>query len=204
MHVANLLDLCSLHLKWKRSTGMPHSVHHVRIDIAERVLVRDHFAAAGEADRRSVLLRGCTLQRLAVAFVRAGTSRGTSPRRHAEAAAELNMVAAREILLLLLLLQPPRHVHVHAAEAVAVVFGIPSSAGTWPLRLKPVVGQVAPDHAGRVREAVANSPAASNSAAAAPIRRRWPPPPPPGSGPAFPCASPYRHTRRLSLCRRRP
>ena len=58
------------------------------------------------------------LQRLAVAFVPAAGAVKRADLRHAEAAADLDVIAAREIRLLLLVPQPPRNVHVHAAEAV--------------------------------------------------------------------------------------
>ena len=46
---------------------MPVAVHHVRVDLAVAVAVRDHLAAGGEADEGAVVPPVVVLQRLAVA-----------------------------------------------------------------------------------------------------------------------------------------
>ena len=56
-----------VHFQWKRSTGMPNWSTTVGIDLAVAVVVRDHLAAAGEADRRAVVAAIVVLELRAVA-----------------------------------------------------------------------------------------------------------------------------------------
>ena len=91
------------------------------IDLAIGILVRDHFAAAGEADVRAVILVDVVFQLLCRSPDAARTTPWNVPDlRHAEAAADLDVIAAREILVLIVV-EPPRHIDVHAADAVRVV-----------------------------------------------------------------------------------
>ena len=103
------------------------------IDVAEAVLVGDHFAASGETDGAAVAIADRFLEVSAVALVSAGDSAEGTDARHAEAAADFDVIAAGEFLVFLVEL-PPRHVDVAAGIAVAVVRGRPSSAGMWPDR----------------------------------------------------------------------
>ncbi len=58
----------SVHLKWNFSTGMPHLSTTFGSISQIRVGVRNHLAAAGEADVRAVILVNRFLERFAVAF----------------------------------------------------------------------------------------------------------------------------------------
>ena len=103
---------------------MPQLVLHVRIDLAAGVLVRDHLAAAGEVHERAVVAPGVFLELATVAA--AGEplqARRRAEAGHAPAAAELDVIAARETELAgqLLLVEPPGRVHVPAARAIFVV-----------------------------------------------------------------------------------
>ena len=97
-------------------------VHHAWIDVAVGVVVRDHFAAAGEADGRSEVPAVIVLELLAVAAL---AVEPLDPAHDAEcggaapAAAELDVVAAWKIELPVV--EPPRTVQVHPADAILVV-----------------------------------------------------------------------------------
>ena len=58
---------CSDHFQWKRSVGMPQRSFARGIDLAIRVLVRDHLAAARQADERAVVAPHVFLELAAVA-----------------------------------------------------------------------------------------------------------------------------------------
>src|SRR5439155_16863305 len=91
-------------------------IDDVRIDLAVRVVVRDHLAAAGEVHGCAVEAAVVVLQRLAVAAdaVEAlNAAHEAESGRRSFAAAELDVIAAREIQLLSI--EPPRHVEMRAA-----------------------------------------------------------------------------------------
>ena len=103
-------------------------VDDARVDLAVAVLVRDHLAAPGEADRRAVEPAVVVLELLCRSRRPRGRPISTpctvdaaheAGAGHAAAAADLDVVAAREVELLVV--EPPRHVEVRAADAVLVV-----------------------------------------------------------------------------------
>ena len=91
----------SLQRKWKRSTGMPQRVHGFGIDLAIAIAVGNHLAAAGEAARWCRSPRG-SCPSAPCRSLRGGAHcpANDAELRHAEAAADLDVIAAREILLL--------------------------------------------------------------------------------------------------------
>src|SRR4051794_19034059 len=90
-----------------------------RIDLAERVLVGNHFAAAAESDMGAIILAAGLLQAYAVSFVLVADARELAYAGHISSPAHLNVIPAQEIILLAK--QPPRHVHVHAPHTVVVM-----------------------------------------------------------------------------------
>src|SRR5579883_3429300 len=95
-------------------------IHDVRVDIAVRVFVRYLFTAPGEADRSTVMLIDSVLEIFAVAFVLAAFGVERTHGGHMESAADLDVIAARK-LLVSGIPEPPRDVEVHAAHAVRIV-----------------------------------------------------------------------------------
>src|SRR6202021_3327951 len=99
-------------------------VRNGRIDLAVGIFVRDHFAASGEAHERSIVATRILFELLAIAA--AGEAFDPVQRagaRHAPAAAEFNVIAAREsqLALLLVLISPPGRVKRVSARAVLVL-----------------------------------------------------------------------------------
>src|SRR5262245_50637711 len=88
------------------------------------MLVRNHLAAAVEVDERAVIAAHVVPELVSVA---AGgeplDARAGAETRHLPAAAELDVIAARETELAgeLFLVEPPGRVHVSAARAILVV-----------------------------------------------------------------------------------
>jgi hypothetical protein len=128
-------------------------VHHGGIELGVALVVRDLLAAAREADRRAVIAAIIVLQLRAVpAGVRIILdSAHESVRRRSHPAADLDVVAAREVELLVV--EPPGHVDVHTADAVLVVrhvvdHGRDVATGARTRR----VGDVLADHAAGVGE----------------------------------------------------
>ena len=113
----------SLHVWLKRSTGMPYLSTDVRIDLAVAVFARDLLAAPGRADERAVVAAILGLQLGAVSAAAAlrivVDAAAEAVAGHAVSAAQLDVIPAREAELLVV--APPRHVEVHAADAVRVV-----------------------------------------------------------------------------------
>src|SRR5207237_7928220 len=105
-------------------------VDETRIELEIGVLVRNHFAAPREAHRRSIHAPVIALERRAVAAKGDRRTRGFDPGEivnapketsagHVTAAADFDVVATGAIQLLVV--EPPRHVKMHAADAVLVV-----------------------------------------------------------------------------------
>ena len=131
-------------------------VDHVRIEVAVGVVVRNHLATTGEAHGRAEVLAVIVFELLAVpalAVEPLDAAHDPECGRAAAAAAELDMVAAREIELLVI--DPPGHVQMHAADAVLVVRdAIRQLRNVARHRQAGRVGQITPDDAARVRQAV--------------------------------------------------
>ena len=107
---------CSRPLEMETQHRDAPLIHRARIDLAVRIGVGNHLAAAGESHPGAVLSADLGFQRRAVAFSLRAVE--AADLRHVESAADLDVITAREILLLVVE-QPPRHVDVHAADAVA-------------------------------------------------------------------------------------
>src|ERR1019366_3753664 len=126
LHVFRLQDFVVAPFEVETQHGDSPLVHRVRIEIAIAVGIWDHFAASGEADLRAVHLAQVALQLDAITAAQdaLGTIEVIAPRQAAPAA-KLDVISAREGHLdgLLVLVVPPRHVHVHAADAVFIARG---------------------------------------------------------------------------------
>src|SRR5258708_14628079 len=130
LHVLPLLPLVIAPLEVEAQDRNAVLVDDARIELQVRVLVRHHLASPREAHRRSVDAPVVALELVAVAAERNGRSRGLdagirlnvaheSRARHMAAPADFDGVAAREIELLVI--HPPRHVQVHAPDALLAV-----------------------------------------------------------------------------------
>src|SRR5262249_27253522 len=120
LHVPDLVDLVVGPLPVEAPDGDAPLVHDRRGDVAVAVVVRDHLAAAREADGRAAAAAVVVLQRLAVAAaVPAVDLAHDAVARHAAAAPDLDVVAAGEVELAVV--EPPRHVQMEATRAVLVV-----------------------------------------------------------------------------------
>src|SRR5262249_5185488 len=129
-------------------------IDRLRADLAVALLVRDHLAAAGESDARAVALADRVLERLAITFVLAAGAVEGADLRDAQSAADLDVIAARELLVLFVEL-PPGHVDVHAADAVGVVARQALERGDVPAQsVANGVSEIAADLSGRVRNAI--------------------------------------------------
>src|SRR5688572_33036770 len=100
------------------------AVDDIRIELAVRVVVRDHLAAPLEADRGAVVLPVVLFQ---LHSVSAAGRIAVNPAHEARARLShtttyLDVVSARKIELLVV--EPPRHVDVHSACAILVVPGM--------------------------------------------------------------------------------
>src|SRR5579871_5663189 len=100
-HVAHLLDLALAPGKVEAEHRDPPGVHTLRIDIAVAIRIGEHLAASGEGNRGSVFFANFVLQRLAVAFMTRALTGERPQSWHAEAAADFDVIAAREVLLLI-------------------------------------------------------------------------------------------------------
>src|SRR6266850_2908666 len=111
LHVLGLAQLVFRPLEMETQHGNAPLVDDIGNDLA----------TAGETDGGAVMLASALLQLGAIAFLLATQSIEHADAGHVESAAELDVVAARKIVLAVEL--PPRHVHVHSADAVVVVRG---------------------------------------------------------------------------------
>ena len=96
LHVPDLIQLVVAPLPVEPQHRDAPAILHLRIDLAEGLLVRDHLAAARQADRRAVLVADRLLHREAVAFGAVDDAGERADARHAVAAADFDVVAARE------------------------------------------------------------------------------------------------------------
>src|SRR5690606_3213843 len=85
------------------------SVLAVRVDLAVRMLVRNHLAASRQADERAVVTPHVLLELAAVPAGETRQRRHAADARHAASAAHFDVIAAREVELarVLLLVEPP-------------------------------------------------------------------------------------------------
>ena len=94
------------------------------------------------------------LQILAISFLPAAIAVERADAGHIEAAADLDVIAARKFLVLRIP-KPPRNVEMHAAHAVGVVARQSVQRGNMRFQaIADAIGQVAADVAGAVRESV--------------------------------------------------
>src|SRR6185369_11051691 len=122
--------------------------------VAIAVLIGQHFAAARETDHGAIFLADFVLERRSVTLVAGALARETTQHGHAESAADLDVVPAGKVLLFVSV-QPPRHVHVHAADAVAVVARHATESGHVTAgAVAHRIGEVLPDDPGRVGDPV--------------------------------------------------
>src|SRR5467141_5310128 len=96
LHVLRLPHLVLGECEMKSQYGNPIPVDNIRVDLAVTVVVRNHFAAAGEVDLRRVVPAVIVLQLFAVTAgaVEPLDAAENAVRRHAPAAADLDVVAA--------------------------------------------------------------------------------------------------------------
>src|SRR5713226_3485329 len=103
---------------------------------------------------RAVFLADRVFELFAIALITGALSMEAADPRQAETAADLYVVAAREILILFVV-QPPRHVDVHAADSVRVMTWQPFQRGNVAGQtVSGGIGQIATHHPGRVRQPV--------------------------------------------------
>ena len=153
-HVLRLFDLVLGPFEMEAEDGNAELIDLIRVDLAVGLLVGNHVAAAREADMRAILPADFVLERLSVTFMSLRDAVIAADLRHAEAAADLDVIAAREILVLLVEF-PPGHINVHAADAVAVVARHAFERRNVPREaVAHRVGEVAPDLSGTVGESV--------------------------------------------------
>jgi len=123
LHVFGLQDLVLAPFEVEAQDRNAPLIHHIRIDLAIAVFIRNHFAAPVEINVTAVNLTQIAFELRAVTAAQnlMGTTELSGFRQSAPAA-ELDMIPARERHLagLLLLVEPPGHVHVHAAGSVLV------------------------------------------------------------------------------------
>src|SRR5258706_15707454 len=119
LHVLGLEQLVIRPLEVETQRGDAPLIDDVGIDLAVGVRVGKHFAAAGEVDVRAVDLASALLQLRAVAFFIVTQTMEHADAGHIASPAHLDVIAAGKIILAVEL--PPRHVHVHSADAVVIV-----------------------------------------------------------------------------------
>ena len=144
----------SLHFQWKRSTGMPH-LSFTSGSISQ------YDSSFGIISPRPESPTDVPYSSRIACFIRDAVALGAvddagerADARHAVAAADLDVVAAREVQRLVLVPQPPRHVEVRAV-AVGVVVRHARQRGHHRRHAEADgVHQIAADLAGRVREAL--------------------------------------------------
>src|SRR5206468_590261 len=120
LHVADLIDFGSAPAEMEAQHRNAERVHALRVDFAIALLIGNHFSAPCKVDERAVLFPDRILQLLAVALVARALTRERAEPRQFESAADFDMVPAWEMLRLIVV-EPPGHIHVHAADAVAIV-----------------------------------------------------------------------------------
>src|SRR5439155_1414103 len=120
VHMLGLLDLMLGPAPVEAEHRDAPLVYGARIYVAVGVLVGNHLAAPGQSDTGPIPLADMLLQRLPIALMRPAGAVERSDLRHAESAADLDVIASREIFLLLIE-QPPGHVDMHAADAVRIM-----------------------------------------------------------------------------------
>ena len=148
-------------------------IDRVRIDLAEAVFVRNHFAASGKADVGSIHAAGILSSAQTPYPSYSSHTPSNYPTPAFRVHPEFNVISAQEIILAIEL--PPRHIHVHPTDAVVIVrrhffqlreisvhlnCQLSQSNNGRPLRRNW------PVHRGTWSNV--------NSAAGAPIRKRWP------------------------------
>src|SRR6202011_2748783 len=112
------------------------------------------LAAARETHVRAIAGMDEILEVFPIALMFSAFATKRAHTRHMETAADLHMVAARE-LLVLGIPQPPRNVDVHAAHAVRVVAGQFLERGdVRAQRVTDAIRQIPSDVAGAVSKAV--------------------------------------------------
>src|SRR5690606_2881170 len=104
--------------------GNAEAILHFRIELGVRELVRDHLAAAGEADGRAEVAAVLVLEIDTVAAARriAVDAAHESCAGLAETAPDFDVVAAREVEAAVV--EPPWHVDVSAADAFLVMHDV--------------------------------------------------------------------------------
>jgi hypothetical protein len=88
------------------------AVLHLGIDLAEGLLVRDHFPAARETDGRAVLVADRLLHRYSISFGAIDDAGERTDAGHTVSAADLDVISAGEVERLVLVPEPPRDVDV--------------------------------------------------------------------------------------------
>src|SRR5688572_27232251 len=96
MHVLHLLGLVIRPLEVEAKHRNAPSVHHLWIDLAERVLVRDHLAAPRQPHCRAVAPAYELLERRSIALVLTACAVERANQRHPIPAADLDVVSARK------------------------------------------------------------------------------------------------------------
>src|SRR5258708_3362222 len=125
----------------KTQHGDAPLILYLRVDVAITIVVGDHFPSAAESNKRAVGSAAFLLQSGAVTFVLLAHVVEASYPGHIASAAEFNVIAAQEIVLLSE--APPRHVHMHAANSVMVVH-------RHILELREISGEIASNRIGQI------------------------------------------------------
>src|SRR5580692_891745 len=153
LHVLGLANFVLAPLEMKAQNGDAPFIDNVRVDLAVGVWIRNHFAPPGHANARAIGLARAFLQRGAVTFLFVQEVIKLADAGHIAAAAKLDVIAAREIILAVEF--PPGNVHVHAADTVMIVRGhFFELRDDAPAIAANGIGEVFADSAGGIGEAV--------------------------------------------------
>ena len=108
----------------KPQDGQAPFVFHDGVQIAEAVVIRNHFAATAKAQRRAIVAPHILLELAAVTPTREPFEPGTETAiRHPPAGGKFDVIPSREIqpARLLLLIEPPGRIDVRPPRTILVV-----------------------------------------------------------------------------------
>src|SRR5436309_4965718 len=94
-HVPRLLPFIVRPFEVEPRHGNTPLIHHVRVNLAVAMIVRDHFAAPGKSYEGAVILASTLFQLFSIAVLGGSTLEGPDL-RHPIAASNLNVVATRK------------------------------------------------------------------------------------------------------------
>src|SRR3982074_3740676 len=119
LHILCLAQFVFRPAKMETQNGDAPLIDNVGIDFAVGMRVGNHFATSGESDGGAVKLSSAGFERGSVTLFVTAKLVEHSHARHVAAAIQLDVIAARKIILAIEF--PPRDVQVHAADAIVIV-----------------------------------------------------------------------------------